>query len=73
MAIRYSRHAREQMLLRGVSEADVEQALTHPHGPPEAGQPGTVWIRGFAVGGRILKVAVRALDREFVITVAWPD
>jgi hypothetical protein len=61
------------MELRRVSETDVEQALSHPIGAPEAGQPGTSWIRGYAVGGRILKVSVRALDTEFIITVAWPD
>jgi hypothetical protein len=73
MSLRYSKHAREQMELRGVTEPDVEQAIAHPIGAPEAGQPGTLWIRGFAVGGRILKVNVPALDRDFVITVAWPN
>jgi len=72
MAPAYSKHALHQMALRGVQEEDVKQALSHPVGPPDAGVPGTVWIRGFAVGGRILKVCVRANDNNYVITVAWP-
>jgi hypothetical protein len=68
----YSKHARERMAEREVTEADVEAALAHPIGAPGPGEPGTVWIRGYAVGGRILKVCVRADDHSYVITVAWP-
>jgi hypothetical protein len=71
--IRYSDHARRQMAKRAVTEVDVELALRHPIGQPTPGEPGTIWIRGFAVGGRILKVCVRTDDHEYVITVAWAD
>lgn len=71
VALKYSTHAREQMERRGISELDVENALSHPQGSPDAGEPGSIWIHGFAVGGRILKVCVRANDTEYVITAVW--
>jgi len=71
MEIRYSDHARERMGERRVSERDVELALRHSIGDPAPGQPGTLWVEGHAVGGRILRVCVAASDRTFVITLAW--
>lgn len=68
-----SGHARLQMGRRRVTEEDVSQALAKQIGSPVPGQPGSLWIRGYAVGGRILKVCVEAADRTQVITVAWPD
>ncbi len=70
--ITYSKHARERMADREVSDVDVEAALSHPIGDPAPGEPGTVWVRGYAVGGRVLKVCVRADDTSYVVTVAWP-
>jgi hypothetical protein len=58
---------------RAVSETDVEMALRRRAGPPTPGEPGTIWIRGVAVGGRILKVCVRTANQQYVITVAWAD
>lgn len=69
--LEYGRHARDRMDEREVTEQDVEQALSRRIGSPDAGQPGSVWIRGYAAGGRILKVCVRADDHQYVITVAW--
>jgi hypothetical protein len=60
------------MLQRGISEADVERALSLQIGHPEPGEPGSMWVRGHAVGGRILKVCVRTDDRNYVITAVWP-
>jgi hypothetical protein len=57
---------------RGITLDDVEQALHQRIGTPSAGQPGSAWIRGHAVGGRILKVCVSTTDHDFVITAAWP-
>ncbi len=59
------------MAERGAAEEDVELALRHPIGDPAQGSPGTLWIEGHAVGGRILRVCVRAADPEYVITLAW--
>jgi len=61
------------MAKRAVTEADVDRALRQRIGQPGPGAPGTLWIKGFAVGGRILKVCVPIADQDFVITVAWPD
>lgn len=69
--VRYGRHALERMRQRGITTNDVERALHLQIGHPEPGEPGSIWIRGYAVGGRILKVCVRT-DRSYVITVAWP-
>ena len=70
--ITYGKHVRERMEDREVTEQDVEQALSRRIGTPEPGEPGSIWIRGYAAGGRILKVCVRSDDTGFVITVAWP-
>ena len=69
----YSAHARRRMQSRAITETDVEQALNRRIGHPSPGEPGTVWIRGFAGGGRILKVCVRTADHGYVVTAAWPD
>jgi len=70
--IRYAKHALDRAEERDFTKEDVEWALAHPIGDPEPGEPGSVWVRGYAVGGRILRVCVRADDKEFVITAAWP-
>lgn len=69
----YSKHAIERMQQRRIGERDVELALSRPIGQPLAGRGGTMWIRGPATGGPILKVLVRAADPEFVITTVWED
>jgi hypothetical protein len=61
------------MQRRGISEQDVEAALRRRRGAPTPGEPGTLWVWGFAAGGRILKVCVQTADQEYVITAAWPD
>jgi Domain of unknown function (DUF4258) len=71
--LRFSDHARERMRQRSVSDEDVGSALRRPWGRPRAGSPGTVWIAGFAVDGRILRVCVPTDERTFVITVAWQE
>ena len=71
--VRYSTHAQRKMAERGITEADVEAALSRPSRDPTPGQPGTIWLWGFAAGSRILKVCVPTADQEYVITAAWPD
>jgi hypothetical protein len=61
------------MAKRAISEADVERALRQRIGRPGPGQPGIIWIRGFAIGGRTLKVCVRTAQQNYVVTAAWPD
>ena len=69
--VEYANHAEDRLRERGITKADVEWALRHRIGNPDAGEPGTVWIRGYAVGGRIVKVCVRADDHYYVITAVW--
>ena len=69
----FTRHARQRMELRGVSDEDVEWALRRPIGDPRAGEPGTMWVWGHASGTRVLKVCVRVADPKVVISVAWQD
>jgi hypothetical protein len=69
--IQYTDHAKRQMAKRAVTEDDVSQALRQKVNT-SPGDPGSVWIHGYTLGGRILKVCVDIHDREFVITVAWP-
>jgi len=61
------------MARRAISERDVELALRRRAGAPGPGEPGTIWIRGLAVGGRMLKVCVNTADQTYVVTAAWPD
>lgn len=61
------------MAQRGVFEEDVRVALSRRIGQPVPGKGGTMWVRGHAPGGRILKVLVRAAEPEYVITVAWEE
>jgi Domain of unknown function (DUF4258) len=68
----YSQHAKRQMRRRGITEQDVDWALKRPCGN-RPGEPGTVWLRGFAAGGRILEVCVRLPERRFITTIAWVD
>lgn len=71
--LRYSNHARKRMAERGIHEEDVAWALRRPAGSPEAGEPGTIWLPGYAASGRILRVCVRTTDREYIVTLAWRD
>jgi hypothetical protein len=71
--IRYSDHARRRMTERGITDDDVAWALARRVGSPQPGEPGTLWIHGYASGRKILKVCVRATDEWFVITAAWAD
>jgi Domain of unknown function (DUF4258) len=68
--ITYGPHARQRMRERKITEEDVRCALARQTGN-RPGQPGTMWIEGHAVGGRILAVCVTLPDRRHVKTVAW--
>jgi len=68
--ITYSQHARQQMAARRFTEEDVECALKRQTGD-RPGEPGTMWIEGFAVGSRILSVCVTLPSKRHVITAAW--
>jgi hypothetical protein len=59
------------MQQRRITKDDVEWALTHQTGLPFPGEPGSLWIIGYAAGGRILKVCVAAEDTNHVITAVW--
>ncbi len=73
MALKFTTHAlKVRMPRRGITPRDVELALQRPIGVPLPGQPGTIWIQGYAQDGRILKVCVSMADKEHVITAAWP-
>lgn len=73
MAVQISNHAAERLQARGVTRDQVVRALRRTIGNPEPGQPGSVWIKGYAERARILKVCVRADDHSFVITAVWQD
>ena len=66
-------YARTRMQERGVTEDDVMWALRRTIGAPGPGQPGSVWIEGYASGNRVLRVCVQIDDHNHVITVAWKD
>ncbi len=66
-------YAQKRMRERSVTDDDVKWALRRPVGDPAPGQPGSVWIEGYASGNRILRVCVRIDDHNYVITVAWKE
>lgn len=73
MPVEITSHARGRMADRRVTEEDIHSALRREF-HRSAGQPGTVWIHGHALGGRVLKVCVEIGDDLMrVITVAWRD
>jgi hypothetical protein len=71
--VRFTDHALKKMGERGISEADVKRALERRKGAPTPGEPGTIWIWGYAAGSKVLKVCVPTTDHEFVITAAWSE
>jgi hypothetical protein len=64
----YSGHARDRMAQRNITDADVEAALSHRSGTPQAGDNGNVIVFGYAPGQRILKV-VLSPDQQTVVSV----
>lgn len=65
-------HVKQRMAQRGISEEDLESALSRTTGPPRPAGFGKVWVFGYAATGRILKVLVTT-EQDVVITAAWPD
>lgn len=72
MDLTFDSHAMDRMSQRGVTSDDVEWAIRRQI-REDAGEPGTIWIVGYAAGRRILKVCVRTDDKTYVITVAWEE
>ena len=66
-----SRHARQRMEKRQITEEDIRVALNRRSGTPVVASTGKIWVFGYA-GGRILKVLLTA-DENMIITVAWRD
>ncbi len=75
MRVVYSRHARQRMKQRGITERDVEQCLSNYFQSTSNKEGKTTYLSH--VAGRTLKVVVRPLhdsdDGTFVITTAWRD
>jgi dienelactone hydrolase len=69
---RLSKHARDRMAERGITDADVRSALNRRSGQPRVGSNGTIAVLGYASGGRILKLVLTP-NQEEIITLAWPD
>lgn len=65
-------HGEERLRQRGITRADVENALNHPL-RVTPGQLGSKWVHGYDTGGRILKVCISTNDENTVITAARPD
>lgn len=70
--VRFSRHARDRMAARDITESDVEAALARQL-RQEPGESGSIWVFGHGADGSVVKVCVSSDDRQWVITVARPD
>lgn len=69
--MRFSRHAKNEMRLYGVSRADVESAAALP-ALTEIEEQGNQRLTGFGRDGRAIIVVVASDDPDFVITT-FPD
>ena len=67
--MRYTNHALEQMLERGVTPDHIDEALRHAI-EPLPGIGSSIWLRGL-VRGRILRICTPADNTQLVITVVW--
>jgi Domain of unknown function (DUF4258) len=65
--MRYVTHALQRMVERGITQEDVEIALSRPIGDPEPGDWGNVVITGL-VGGRRLAVVC---SKDGLVVSAW--
>jgi Domain of unknown function (DUF4258) len=66
--VRFSRHARNEMRLYGISSQDVEEAVANPTGHT-VDERGNARLAGEAGDGRPILVVVAGDDLDFVITV----
>lgn len=71
-APRYSRHARDQMRERHISESDVEAVLEH-YDTQYADKDGNAILVGDAGSRRIKVVVAKGSNPPFVITTASKD
>jgi Domain of unknown function (DUF4258) len=72
MRLTYSRHARLRMRTRGITEAQVEEVLTHYHTRHTDVDGNPVYVG--TVNGRRLRVVVRRDSHPpFIITAIWLD
>jgi hypothetical protein len=70
--VNFTKHAKERMEERGVSEDDIRLAVNRHIGPPEPGSSaGSICYIGPPTGGRRLKVVCSAADTDFIISVMW--
>ena len=73
MTLRFSRHARDRMRQRGISEAEVVEALTDVHLETPGRSADRVNRWGRTRAGRHLRITqYRGVD-SFIITVVAPD
>jgi Domain of unknown function (DUF4258) len=68
----YSRHAKDRMTERGITDAHVRAALKRRLGPPQPGDNGNIVVLGYGSGSRILKV-VLSPDQATIVSVMWRD
>jgi hypothetical protein len=66
--VRFSRHARNEMRLYGISPQNVEEAAANPTGR-SVDERGNVRLAGETGAGRPILVVVAEDDPDFVITV----
>ncbi len=68
VAMRLSRHAKNEMRLYGISVADVEATLANPSAPESDGR-GNARLAGETGDHRPILVVIARDDPDFVITV----
>lgn len=66
----FSRHARQRMDERKITEDEVFTALKRRQGPPRPGDNGRVVVFGYGGGSRILKIVLTPDEQEIVSVMA---
>lgn len=65
-----TQHVQDRMLQRGITEQDLRMAWWNQY-EDRPGDYGSVWVCGWAPGGRILKMCVTLPNRDTLITAVW--
>ncbi|MGH2739190.1 MAG: DUF4258 domain-containing protein [Actinomycetota bacterium] len=71
--IRLSKHARERMRERGISEREVQEVLANAQVTTPGLRPNRVNRWGVTMAGRRLRITQPADDPSYVITVVAPE
>ena len=69
--IRYEKHALQRMLQRGITQQQIERALSDPHSRSPAKRPGATKIRHLMNARETLTVIIEETPSFIRVVSAW--